>query len=137
MTKITISANVTANPEKVWQYWTQPKHIVNWNFASDDWHCPKSENDLRPGGKMNTRMEAKDGSFGFDFEAVYDEVIDRKKISYTMGDGRRAITVFEDLGNKTQITTTFDAEGTHPLEMQKNGWQAILDNFRKYTEGSK
>ena len=137
MTKITISANVAADADKVWQYWTQPKHIVNWNFASDDWHCPKSENDLRPGGKMNTRMEAKDGSFGFDFEAVYDEVIDRKKISYTMGDGRRAITVFEDLGNKTQITTTFDAEGTHPLEMQKNGWQAILDNFRKYTEGSK
>lgn len=136
-TKISIDTTVAANPEKVWQCWTQPKHMVNWNFASSDWHCPKAENDLRVGGKMNSRMEAKDGSFGFDFEAIYDEVIDQRKIAYTMGDGRQAITLFEDMGNKTRITTTFDAENTHPVEMQKNGWQAILDNFRKYTEGEK
>lgn len=134
-TKITIDATVAASPEKVWECWTQPKHIVNWNFASPDWHCPKSENDLRVGGKMNSRMEAKDGSFGFDFEAIYDEVINLKKITYSMADGRQATTLFESLGDKTKVTTTFDAEETHPLEMQRGGWQAILNNFRNYTEG--
>lgn len=135
-TKITIDATVAASPKKVWEYWTQPKHIVHWNFASDDWQCPRAENDLRPGGKMNSRMEAKDGSMGFDFEAIYDEVVDLKKIAYTMGDGRRAITVFENEGDKMKITTTFDAENTYPLEMQKGGWQAILNNFKKYVEGA-
>ncbi len=133
-TKISIATTVTASPENVWKLWTEPKHIVNWNFASDDWHCPKAQNDLRVGGKMQSRMEAKDGSFGFDFEGIYDEVIDRKKIAYSMADGRQAVTVFEGNGNQTKITTTFDAEKTHPLEMQKDGWQAILDNFRKYAE---
>lgn len=136
-TKITIDATVAATPKKVWEFWTHPKHIIHWNFASDDWHCPKSENDLRVGGKMNSRMEAKDGSFGFDFEAIYDEVITEKKITYSMADGRQATTLFEAQGDKTKITTTFDAENTHPLEMQKGGWQAILDNFKKYTEGTK
>lgn len=134
-TKITVSTTISGTPNKVWEYWTLPKHIVHWNFASDDWHCPRAENDLRVGGKMNSRMEAKDGSMGFDFEAVYDEVIDLKKIAYTMDDGRQAITVFEAEGDKTKITTTFDAENTYPVEMQKEGWQAILDNFRKYVEG--
>ncbi len=133
--KVSIEATVAANINKVWDYWTQPGHIVNWNFASDDWQCPRSENDLRPGGKMNTRMEAKDGSFGFDFEAVYDEVINHNKISYTMGDGRQAITTFESVGDKTKITTDFDPEATHPVEFQKGGWQAILNNFKKYVEG--
>jgi uncharacterized protein YndB with AHSA1/START domain len=109
---------------------------VKWNFASDDWHCPRSENDLRVGGKMNSRMEAKDGSFGFDFEAIYDEVVDLKKITCSMADGRQASTVFEADGEKTKVTTTFDAENTHPLEMQKNGWQAILNNFKNYVEGN-
>ncbi|MFL5786270.1 MAG: SRPBCC family protein [Bacteriovoracaceae bacterium] len=135
-TKITITTTASASPKKVWEYWTLPKHIVNWNFASNDWHCPRSENDLRVGGKMNSRMEAKDGSFGFDFEAVYDEVIDLKKITYSMADGRQASTLFEAVGDKTKITTTFDAENTHPLEMQKNGWLAILNNFKNYVEGN-
>lgn len=132
--KITISTTVAAGVDKVWEYWTKPEHITKWNFASDDWQCPRAENDLRAGGKYKARMEAKDGSFGFDFEAVYDEVIDRKKITYTMGDGRQATTDFEDLGGQTRVTTTFDAEGVNDPEMQRAGWQAILDNFKKYAE---
>lgn len=136
MSKITIEAVVAATPNKVWETWTDPKHITKWNFASDDWQCPSASNDLKVGGKYVARMEAKDGSFGFDFEAIYDEVIDQKKISYTMGDGRQATTRFEDLGGKTKVTTTFDAEGTNPEEMQRAGWQAILNNFKKYAERS-
>lgn len=133
-TKITVTALVHAEPKKVWEFWTSPKHIINWNFASDDWHCPKAKNDLRVGGKLESRMEAKDGSFGFDFVGTYDEVVDLKKISYSMEDGRQAVTSFENLGDQTKITTVFDAEGTHPVEMQKDGWQAILDNYKKYVE---
>lgn len=132
--KITVGTTVALIPEKVWDFWTKPEHITGWNFASPDWHCPRAENDLRVGGKMNSRMEAKDGSMGFDFVAVYDEVVPMKKIAYTMEDGRRAITVFSKEGSGTQISTTFDAEGTHPLEMQKNGWQAIMENFKNYAE---
>lgn len=133
-TKVTIEASIAATPEKVWNYWTQPKHITKWNFANDDWCCPSAENDLKVGGTYKARMEAKDGSFGFDFEAVYDEVINQKKITYTMGDGRVATTEFEDLGSTTKVATTFDAETENDVEMQRTGWQAILDNFKKYTE---
>lgn len=135
-TKISIVATIAANPQKAWEYWTLPKHITKWNFASPDWHCPSAENDLRVGGKLKSRMEAKDGSFGFDFEGTYDEVIDQKKISYIMDDGRQAITLFENVDGKTKVTTTFDAEGTHSVEMQKDGWQAILDNFKNYVENN-
>lgn len=135
-TKITISATIAANTQKVWDYWTDPEHITNWNFASDDWHCPSAENELRVGGKYRARMEAKDGSFGFDFEAVYDEVIDKKKITYTMTDGRAATTWFETAGDKTKVTTTFDPENENPMDMQRDGWQAILNNFKKYVEAN-
>lgn len=135
MTKITIATTVAADPKKAWEFWTAPKHIMNWNFASPDWHCPNAENDLRVGGKMKSRMEAKDGSFGFDFEAIYDEVIDQKKIAYSMADGRQVVTSFEDVGGKTKITTVFDAENQHPVEFQRDGWQAILSNYKKYLEG--
>ena len=135
-TKITIEAIISADVNKVWDYWTRPEHITKWNFASDDWHCPSAENDLRTGGKFSSRMEAKDGSMGFDFGGVYDEVIDKKKIAYTMGDGRKVTTIFEDLGDKNRVTTTFDAEKLHSAEFQKQGWQAILNNFRKYTESN-
>jgi uncharacterized protein YndB with AHSA1/START domain len=135
-TKITVEATISADTKKVWDFYTKPGHITKWNFASDDWQCPKAENDLRAGGKYSARMEAKDGSFGFDFEAVYDEVIDQKKISYTMSDGRQAATTFEDLDGKTKVTTTFDAEKSNSEEMQRAGWQAILDNFKKYAEKS-
>lgn len=133
-TKITVDATVAAEPEQVWKAWTEPRQITQWNFASDDWQCPRAENDLKPGGKYLARMEAKDGSFGFDFEAVYDEVIDHKKIVYTMTDGRQAVTTFEDLGDQTKVTTTFDAEKQHSADMQKEGWQAILNNFKTYVE---
>jgi len=136
LTKITVEATIAAATDKVWNYWTKPEHITHWNFASDEWQCPRAENDLRVGGKYLARMEAKDGSFGFDFEAIYDEVIDQKKITYTMTDGRQATTTFEDLGGATKVTTTFDAEGEHDAEMQRAGWQAILDNFKKYTEAN-
>lgn len=135
-TKITVEATISVDRKKVWDFWTKPEHITKWNFASDDWQCPKAENDLRVGGTYSARMEAKDGSFGFDFGAIYDEVIDQKKLTYTMGDGRQATTNFENLDGKTKISTTFDAESQNPVEMQKAGWQAIMNNFKKYVEGN-
>lgn len=133
-TKITIQATVNAGPSKVWTYYNTPEHITQWNFANDDWHCPQAENDLSVGGKLKTRMEAKDGSFGFDFEGIYDEVIDQQKISYSLADGRQCITEFVEKNGQTVVTTTFDAENQNPVDMQKAGWQAILDNFKKYVE---
>ena len=133
-TKITIEALISSDVKKVWDYWTNPEHITKWNFASDDWYCPKAENDLRVGGKLKSRMEAKDGSFGFDFEAIYDEVINHKKISYNLTDERQVITFFENQNGRTKVTTTFDAENENPVEMQRTGWQAILNNFKKYVE---
>lgn len=133
-TKLTIEATIEADVAKTWDYWTGPEHITQWNFADESWHCPSAENDLRVGGKLKSRMEAKDGSFGFDFEAIYDEVVEHKKIVYTLGDGRQVDTVFEALGDSTKMVTVFDAEEQNPLEMQKGGWQAILNNFKKYTE---
>lgn len=133
-TKVNIEATVGAPLQKVWDYWNRPEHITKWNFAIDTWHCPSANNDLRVGGKLQSRMEAKDGSFGFDFEGTYDEVENLKKIAYTIADGRKVITHFADLGGKTQIATEFEAESQNPVEMQKGGWQSILDNFKKYTE---
>ena len=135
-TKITVKAAISADTQKVWNYWTNPEHITNWNFASDDWHCPGAENDLKVGRKYSARMEAKDGSFGFDFEAIYNEIIDQKRITYTLTDGRQATTDFEDLDGNTKVTTTFDAESENSVDMQRDGWQAILNNFKKYTEAN-
>lgn len=135
-TKITVEATISADTNKVWGFWTKPEYITKWNFASDDWHCPKAENDLRVGGKYSARMETKDGSFGFDFEAIYDEVIGQKKITYTMLDGRQATTDFEHRDNKTKVTTTFDAENENPADIQREGWQAILNNFKTITHYS-
>lgn len=132
---ITVENLVNAPIEKVWECWTKQEHITKWNFASDDWHSPKAENDLRVGGNFLYRMEAKDGSMGFDFGGVYDVVKDNAYIEYTMGDGRKVKVNFSAQGNdKTKVTESFEAEGTHSIEMQKGGWQAILDNFKKYTE---
>ena len=133
---IKVEADLEVPIEKVWDYYTMPKHITKWNYASDDWHCPSAENDLRVGGTYRARMEAKDGSMGFDFEAIYDEVIDQEKITYTITDGRQVTTDFERLGNRTKVTTTFEAEKENPVDMQRDGWQAILDNFKKYVEAS-
>jgi uncharacterized protein YndB with AHSA1/START domain len=134
MEKITVEATIAADRKKVWDYYTLAEHIVHWNFASDDWQCPWAKSDMRPGGKYAARMEAKDGSFGFDFETTYDEVEEGEKFSYTMDDGRQATTIFNKLGDKTQVITSFDAETENPIELQKNGWQAILNNFKKYAE---
>jgi uncharacterized protein YndB with AHSA1/START domain len=136
VTVITVAATVNAPVSKVWEYWSTPAHIIKWNTASDDWHTTKSENDLRKGGSFLARMEAKDGSFGFDFGGVYDEVIPNKYIEYTLGDGRNVKVNFETTGNQTTITTDFDAETQNPVEMQRGGWQAIMDSFKKYTENN-
>lgn len=137
MNKIAIETMIKAPIEKVWNAYNDPIAITKWNQASPDWHCPYADNDLRKGGKLKSRMEAKDGSFGFDFEAVYDEVREYKKIAYTMGDGRQAITSFEKLDNATKIITVFDAETDNPLELQQTGWQAILNSFKLYIESRK
>lgn len=134
MNKIKIETLVFGDENKVWEYWTKPEHITKWNFASDDWHCPSAENDLQIGGKFSSRMEAKDGSFGFDFWGIYDEIIPHKKIAFTMGDGRKAETNFDKQNDRIKITTIFDAENENPIEMQKFGWQAILNNFNKHVE---
>lgn len=134
--EITIEATMDAPVGKVWECWTRPEHITQWNFAADTWQCAWAKNDLKVGGKYTARMEAKDGSFGFDFEAIYDEVVDQKKIAYTMLDGRKAITDFEEVDGKVRVATTFDAETQNPIDFQKQGWQAILNNFKKYVEGN-
>lgn len=132
--QIQIETLVAAPVSKVWTYWTEPKHITQWNFAIPEWHCPSATNDLKVGGRYSARMEARDKSFGFDFEATYNEIVSNKRIVYTMDDGRKATTTFEALGNKTRVTTVFDAEEQNSKEIQQNGWQSILNNFKKYTE---
>ncbi len=135
-TAITIEALVAAPIEKVWAYWNEPAHVTQWNSASPDWHSPRAENDLRVGGKFNYRMEAKDGSFGFDFEGVYNQVVEHKLIAYSMPDGRKVSTTFSAEGNFTKVVETFDPESENPTEMQRAGWQAILNNFKQYTEAN-
>lgn len=133
-TKITIQAVVSADRKKVWVYYNKPEHITKWNFAIDTWHCPTASNDLKVGGKYSARMEAKDGSFGFDFEATYNEIVAGEKFTYTMADNRVVNANFKELGEKTEVTITFDAENENPVDMQQQGWQSILDNFKKYAE---
>lgn len=133
-TRVTVQAVIQAPVEKVWRYWSEPEHITKWNQASETWHSPRSENDLRVGGKFLTRMEAKDGSMGFDFGGVYDVVKQNEEISYKLGDGRKVDITFFNQGNETKVVEIFDAESTHSIEMQQAGWQAIMDNFKRYTE---
>ncbi|WP_238886282.1 SRPBCC family protein [Clostridium sp. YIM B02551] len=133
-TTITVETTINEQVEKVWKYWTEPEHIKKWNSATEDWHTPFAENDLRAGGKFLSRMEAKDGSFGFDFGGVYDEVKLNELISYTMGDGRKVRISFANKSNKTIVMENFEAEDTNSIELQQRGWQSILDNFKKYVE---
>ncbi|WP_313153203.1 SRPBCC family protein [Lacrimispora sp.] len=133
--KVSIKAVINAPLEKVWKYWTEPDHITMWNHASDDWHSPFAENDLKAGGKFLSRMEARDGSFGFDFTGVYDEVRLYEHIAYTLEDGRKVKIDFIAREGNTEIMESFDAETTNSIKQQQQGWQAILDNFKKYTEG--
>jgi uncharacterized protein YndB with AHSA1/START domain len=131
---ITVQSTVHVPTEKVWKLWTDPKHITSWYQASADWHAPYAENNLMQGGRFKTTMAAKDGSFSFDFEGVYTRIEEQNIIEYTLDDGRKVKTVFVANGNTTAITQTFEAESSHSEEMQRSGWQAILDNFKKYAE---
>jgi len=131
---IQVETTVNAPIETIWERWTKPEHIVNWYFASDDWEAPGAENDLRVGGAFLTKMSAKDKSAGFDFTGRYDEVVPHERIVYTMSDGRRVITRFSPNPDGVTITQMFDPESTHSREVQESGWQAILDNFKKYVE---
>src|SRR5688500_10283003 len=133
-TAITVEATIKAPVEKVWKFWSEPQHITQWCSPSEDWHAPYSENDLRTDGKFKTTMAAKDGSFSFDFEGVYTKVQENKAIEYTINDGRKVQITFSGNGAETKVTETFDPENMNPLEMQRGGWQAILDNFKKYAE---
>lgn len=135
-TPITIEAIIDAPVEKVWDFWSGPEHITKWNQASDDWHSPAAQNDLREGGKFKTVMAAKDGSASFDFEGEYTAVQPHKLIEYVMPDGRRVSVRFTRKEDKTHVSETFDPENTNPLEMQRGGWQAILDSFKNYTENN-
>lgn len=132
-TKITVQASINADKNKVWDYYTNPEHITQWNFADPSWHCPSAKNDMRVGGTYLARMEAKDGSFGFDFEAVYTDIKDGEQFSYEFG-GRMATVTFEPANDQTEVTVTFDAETENPVELQRGGWQSILNNFKNYTE---
>ena len=134
--EITIQAVVNAPIEKVWEYWSAPLHITKWNAASADWHTPWAKNDLRAGGTFVSRMESRDGKMGFDFGGTYDDVKKHELIAYTMGDGRKAKVTFTKNRKETKIVETFDAESTNSVELQKNGWQSILNNFKKYVEGN-
>lgn len=134
-TPITVEATINAPLGKVWNYWTEPEHIMQWNAASDDWHTPSATNDLREGGSFTARMEAKDKSFGFDFGGTYTKVLEQKQIDYVMSDGRKVSISFEEHDGHTHVSETFDPESENPPEMQRQGWQSIMDNFKKYTEG--
>lgn len=135
-TTITVEATVNAPVEKVWEYWTSPQHVTQWNNASEDWHTPSATNDLKVGGKFTSRMEAKDGSFGFDFWGIYDTVDVHKFIAYTLGDSRKVSIRFTTEGDGTKVVETFEAENENSIELQQFGWQAILNNFKKYAENN-
>lgn len=135
MNKITVQALIAANKEKVWDYYTLPEHIVKWNYASEDWCCPSASNDMQIGGTYLARMEAKDGSLGFDFEAIYSEINLHMNFMYSFAD--RSVSVnFHEKGDNTEVVILFDPETINTPERQKEGWQAILDNFKKYTESN-
>lgn len=131
---ITVETKIKAPIEQVWKFWTTPEHIINWNFATDEWCCPSAKNDFRSGGEFISRMEAKDGSMGFDFKGKYDEIEVHKRIKYTLDDGRKTEITFSSIGDSTEIVESFEADNSTSLDMQQIGWQSILNNFKKYAE---
>lgn len=131
---IKIQTEIKSEIKRVWECFNLPMHVTQWNFASPEWHCPKAENDLKVGGKFNYRMEAKDGSFGFDFWGIYDEIIPYEKIAYTLGDNRKVEIRFKQEENTVIVEEDFETEDENSAELQRTGWQAILDNFKNYTE---
>lgn len=132
--KITVSITTPISLEKAWEVWTMPEHIINWNFASDDWCAPRASNDLKIDGTFSYRMEAKDGSFGFDLNGTYTDVKPLELIEYALEDDRKVSILFESKDNETHIIQTFEAENQNPIELQQNGWQAIMNNYKKYAE---
>jgi uncharacterized protein YndB with AHSA1/START domain len=134
--KITLQVRVIIRAPigKIWKYWTTPEDIVQWNHASEDWHTVRAENDLREGGQFSSRMEAKDGSMGFDFAGVYDYINVHKQINYTLDDGRKVKVLFSRIDTDTEVVEFFEAEDSNPLKMQQDGWQSILNNFKIYAE---
>lgn len=136
-TQITVETTINRDIETVWKCWNFPEHITKWMHASPDWECPKAENDLRVGGRFSTTLSAKDKSVSFDIVGTYTVVEENKKIAYTMDDNRTVSIVFIVEGDKVHIIETFEIEHENPPEMQRAGWQAILDNFKVYTEGYK
>ena len=132
---ITVIADIEAPLAEVWEWWTNPSHVVHWNFASSDWHCPAAESDFRPGGSFRYTMAARDGSFSFVLCGTFDEIVHETSISLHLEDGRRVETRFETVDGKTRITETFEPETMNPEDLQRQGWQAILDNFKAYAEG--
>lgn len=134
-TKISIQARVDADRKKAWDYYTLPEHIVKWNFADPSWHCPRAEIDMTIGGRYLARMEARDGSFGFDFDAVYTDIKEAEHFTYEFG-GRSSTVSFEEKEGKTLVTVSFDPEDENPIELQRTGWQMILDNYKKHVENN-
>ena len=137
MNQLTVTTEINKPINEAWNFFNNPKHIVNWNFAHESWECPLAKNDLKVGGKLEVRMQAKDGSFGFDLVGIYDEIVENELIKYHFEDGRNIEIIFEKLSdNKTKVTENFDPENMNPLDFQKDGWQAILDNFKSYVENN-
>lgn len=132
--QITVAIDIPLPPEQAWELYTSPDHVTQWNFAIDEWHCPSASIDLRVGGVHKARMEAKDGSFGFDFEGTYAEVDAPHSLTLVLGDGRKSRTTFKPVSGGTLVETSFDAEDQNPVEMQRDGWQAILNNYRRHAE---
>lgn len=135
--KITVETAVKAPLQRVWDAWNNPEDIKRWNAASEDWHTPSSSVDLREGGKFSARMEARDGSMGFDFEGTYTRVVPKRLIEYRIADGREVSIEFRELHGRVQVRETFEAETQNPPEMQRGGWQSILDSFARYVEGGR
>lgn len=133
--QITVQANINASLAQVWECWTNPKHVMHWNFASDDWCCPAATNDLTVGSEFHYTMAAKDDSFSFDFWGTYDNIVFYEILSITLGDGRKLKVTFEAIGNGILLTESFEPESENSIELQQAGWQQILDNFKKYVEG--
>ncbi len=136
MTKVKVETIIKAPIEKVWNQLNNPIDIMKWNFAADDWHCPSVENNLQVGGSLKSTMAAKDGSFAFDFEGIYDEIVPNKFLKYHLTDGRIVEVQLTKEGDNVLVTETFDAETQNSIEMQQQGWQAILNNFKNYVENN-
>ena len=133
-TTVTIQTIINCPVEEAWKKWTSPDYVMRWNAASDDWHCPRAENNLTVGGKFSYRMEAKDGSAGFDFWGIYTVIVPHELIEFTLGDNRIVKIEFSEQKGATRIIESFEVEDVNSLELQRNGWQAILDNFKKIAE---